>query len=70
MLLNLDRPTRTATLHSEGCAMVPKPFGTQWKLLGKMGRDGGWFTVSSDTEARTLAQTELTGAAFIRCQNC
>jgi len=70
MLLNLDKPNRTATLHSEGCPMVPTPLGTQWKLVGKMGRDGGWFTVSSDAEARTLAQKELTGVTFIRCQNC
>ena len=70
MLLNLDKPTRTATLHSDGCPMVPTPRETQWKLLEKMGRDGGWFTVSSDAEAHTLVQKELTGAVFIRCQNC
>ena len=70
MLLDLDKPNRTATLHGEGCTMVPTPLGTQWKLVEKMGRDGGWFTVASGAEARALSQRELTGATFIECQFC
>ena len=55
MLLNIDKPNRTATLHREECNMIPDPIGTLWKLVEKMGRDSGWFSVESETEARAVA---------------
>jgi hypothetical protein len=70
VLLNIDKPTRTATLHVEGCSMVPIPLGTQWKLLDQMGRDGGWFTAASEVEARRVAQREFPRCDFIRCERC
>jgi len=70
MLLNVDKPNDTTTLHEDGCSMIPKPFGTTLKPVEKLGRDGGWFNVTSDTEARAVAQRELPGGAFISCQFC
>ena len=70
MLLNIDKPNGTATLHEEGCSMVPKPLGTTFKPLDKLGRDGGWFSVPSETKARDIAQGKLPGATFVCCQFC
>lgn len=47
MLLNVDKPFRRAMLHNEGCVHVPIPTGTEFKPLGRIGRDGGWFAVSN-----------------------
>ncbi|KAB7771057.1 hypothetical protein CKY51_03575 [Xanthomonas maliensis] len=47
MLLNLDKPTRRAVLHQESCRCVPVPIGTRYKRVEAMGRDGGWFSVTS-----------------------
>ena len=70
MLLNIDVPLRTATLHSEACSHVPQPFGTQFKPIGKLGRDGGWFPVSSAAEGKAVAQRELPQSAFKPCAFC
>ena len=70
MLLNIDRPRRTATLHDEGCPTVPNAPGTQLKPVEELGQDGGWFVVASDADARALTRREFAGAAFIRCQFC
>lgn len=70
MLLNIDVPLRTATLHIESCSHVPKPCGTQFKPVGALGRDGGWFTVSSTAEAKVVAASEYPQAAFKACAFC
>lgn len=70
MLLNIDKPLRTSTLHDETCSHVPQPYGTQYKPLGTLGRDGGWFAVSSNTEAKVVAQREFPQGAFKTCQYC
>ncbi len=70
MLPNIDKPRRTATLHTNGCHQLPTPLGTKFKLLGKLGRDGGWFDVESETEALLVANREFPSADFIRCQHC
>jgi hypothetical protein len=71
MLLNLDKPNKTATLHSGvACPSVPKPYGTDRKQVGAMGRDGGWFEVRSDDEAVRMAQRHLPAAEFRRCTKC
>jgi hypothetical protein len=59
MLLYIDRPLRTATLHDDTCSHAPRPHGTEFKPLGKLGRDGGWFSVSSSAKARVVAQREF-----------
>jgi hypothetical protein len=70
MLLNIDRPNRKATLHTEGCVFVPKPLGTAYKPIGELGRDGGWFTVESAHEAEALAAEVFPAARFAECESC
>lgn len=43
MLLNIDKPNRTCTLHSDSCPRIPRPHGTPLKPVESLGRDGGWF---------------------------
>ena len=69
MLLNLDKPLRTATLHLDECSQVTSPVGTPYKPLGSMGRDGGWFKVASLAEADTLVRG-LPWASLHRCTYC
>ncbi|GAB3656311.1 hypothetical protein GCM10028813_29900 [Ramlibacter alkalitolerans] len=70
MLLNLDLPTKKARLHHEGCHSIPKPYGTAWKPVGDLGRDGGWFEVDSVEEARELVRRYLPSADFQTCPKC
>lgn len=70
MLLNIDKPLRTARLHSDDCKRIPDPVGTDYKLVGELGRDGGWFRVRSEDEARSVARSEYPRAEFIRCSYC
>jgi hypothetical protein len=70
MLLNIDLPHRTCTLHEESCSYIPSPFGTQFKPVGSLGRDGGWFSVASHSEATIVATREFPRGELIRCQNC
>lgn len=70
MLLNIDKPHRTGTLHSDDCSFVPVPFGTQFNPRGSMGRDGGWFVVADRHAAEAVLGSEFPLGSFVRCQNC
>jgi hypothetical protein len=70
MLLNIDKPLSKATLHSPACSFVPQPIGTGFKPVGEMGRDGGWFEVSSTSEAKAVMQKEMPSATFHECERC
>jgi hypothetical protein len=70
MFLNIDKPHRAATLHSAGCPHLPQPLGTQFKPIDELGRDGGWFLVNSEVQARAIWQEKYSRAEFIRCQSC
>lgn len=70
MLLNIDKPLRTATLHQEDCSRIPQPVGTVHKPVGQLGRDGGWFHVDDRAGAEMLAGEQFARAVFIRCQYC
>jgi hypothetical protein len=70
MLLNIDKPHRKSTLHTESCPHVPNPLGTVFKPLELVGRDGGWFSVSSVSDAKTIAKRELPIGEFVRCSYC
>ncbi|PTQ89487.1 hypothetical protein C8N29_10618 [Agitococcus lubricus] len=70
MLLNIDKPLRTSTLHREDCPYIPKPYGTQLKPRDQMGRDGGWFLVLSEVEAKAVAEREFSRGTFVRCSKC
>jgi hypothetical protein len=70
MLLNIDKPLRCSTLHDETCSHVPKPHGTRFKPLGTLGRDGGWFSVSSVSQAKKVAAREFPSGTFKPCPYC
>ena len=70
MLLNIDKPLLTAILHEDGCRQIPRPFGTQFKPVEELGRDGGWFSVSSEAQAQELAARKFDRAKFSLCQRC
>lgn len=70
MLLNIDKPRRTCTLHEPNCSKVPSPYGTHHKPVGQLGRDGGWFVVGSIAEAQTLAALNCPDNDFISCAYC
>lgn len=70
MLLNIDRPLGTATLHVDSCPYVPDPFGTRWKPVGQLGRDGGWFRVASGERAEKLVARTLPSVTLRRCSRC
>lgn len=70
VLLNIDKKHRTSVLHANDCKRIPRPHGTSYKPVGRLGRDGGWFAVDSEVEGRTTARERFPTGEFIRCQNC
>ncbi len=70
MLLNIDRPLGTATLHETTCAYIPRPPGTPLKPLEHMGRDGGWFAALSEPTGRAIANREFPEGEFKLCNYC
>lgn len=70
MLLNIDKPNRTSVLHDELCTFVPRPHGTDLKPVGSLGRDGGWFNVTSISGAKVVAEREFPKAVFTLCSRC
>ena len=70
MLLNIDKPYRRGMLHAESCSRVPIPTGTALKPMDEMGRDGGWFHVSGETEARLVLLREFPAGEFVPCPDC
>ncbi|MCS3360920.1 hypothetical protein NYL07_13945 [Xanthomonas translucens pv. translucens] len=70
MLLNIDKPLLSSTLHEESCSYVPKPHGTELKPVEALGRDGGWFFVRSVASAEALAHREFPQGAFKVCTYC
>jgi hypothetical protein len=70
MLLNIDKPLRTSTLHETTCAYIPKPHGTHLKPLEHLGRDGGWFAASSEPAAKAIADREFPDGEFKICNYC
>lgn len=72
MLLNIDKPRKKATFHPRGaeCAHMPDPYGTQHKLVGSMGRDGGWFDASTLAEAAAITAREAPALDVQTCRYC
>lgn len=70
MLLNIDKPLRTSTLHETACAYIPKPPGTPLKPLGSLGQDGGWFSTASEAAAKAIAEREFPDGEFKICNYC
>lgn len=70
MLLNIDKPHRTCRVHSDECVHIPRPHGTSLKPIEELGRDGGWFAVSSTDQAKAIAQREFPAGALHICSRC
>ena len=70
MLLNIDKPLRTGTLHSNDCSFVPIPYDTEFKPRESLGRDGGWFEVTDESDARSILASQFPAGEYKRCQNC
>lgn len=70
MLLNIDKPLKKATLHNEFCGFVPKPVGPKLKPFGRIGPDGGWFSVTSEQDAARFAAHTCPQSTFVRCPRC
>ena len=70
MLLKIDKPQRTATLHDDACSQVPRPVGTAFKAVEELGRDGGWFSVATEMQAQEIAARQFERAQFAKCQRC
>lgn len=70
VLLNIDKPLRTAVLHENDCRHIPDPYGTENKPVGRLGRDGGWFEIESEAQANATAQEHFPKAEVVRCQKC
>jgi hypothetical protein len=45
--MNVDKPSRTCTVHQEGCAMAKSRAETPSKGVGKLKEDGGWLSFES-----------------------
>ncbi|MFG0259516.1 MAG: hypothetical protein ACF8LK_04105 [Phycisphaerales bacterium JB041] len=70
MLLNIDLPSKKATVHRGGCPHVPSPPGTERKPAGRLGEDGGWFEVASLVVAATIVRRERPELTVDRCSFC
>jgi transcriptional regulator with XRE-family HTH domain len=78
--LNVDRPTKKATLHFDGgCEWVRSKAPTPRKGVGALKVDGGWLQFPSEDRARSCFDSELAGPArqrrqkpwqWIECPKC
>jgi len=67
--LDVDKPTKTATVHRDECVHAV-PGGGEQKGVNEMRRDGGWFSFDSVGEAmRFHKEQQLTGRV-IMCSHC
>jgi hypothetical protein len=70
VLLNIDRSTERPHCTLATASAFPIRNGTPYKPIGKLGRDGGWFAVDSELEARATAREQFAASEFILCQHC
>jgi len=49
--INIDKPTKTITLHSDSCKYVLKE-ETKFKGIERERRDGGWYAIDSTIESQ------------------
>jgi hypothetical protein len=50
--LNVDMPNRTCTFHWRDCTWKPRQ-EPKYKGFGKLKRDGGWLSFSTEVEAQS-----------------
>jgi len=50
--VNVDKPTKTCTIHVRGCEYDNRKIETEYKGIGNLKRDGGWLPFESLKEAQ------------------
>ncbi len=68
--LNVDIPTKKATLHALGCKYEIEKRETPLKGLGHLKRDGGWLGFASEADADIYARAKLSGYVIKKCGFC
>jgi len=70
--MNIDKPKRRCTVHSEVCRHSREKMETSLKGIGKIKRAGGWIPFMSIEEAITYFDEEWysIGYKFFSCRFC
>ena len=70
--MNIDKPKKRCTVHSEVCRYSREKSETSLKGIGTIKRDGGWMPFISIEEARTYFDENWysPGYTFSPCRFC
>lgn len=69
MWVNIDKPTKKVTLHEERCLYVPTE-DSEYKKIGRFGRDGGWFKFKNREEILRFYEENFSDFERGYCFNC
>lgn len=67
--INIDKPTKTVTIHSDTCKYVVKK-ETKYKGIERERRDGGWYTIDSTIDAQQFYYYSYPHFQRKICANC
>ena len=56
--VNVDKPTKTCTIHKSECGHVLKSETPYYKGIRRLKRDGGWLSFASLEEAEDCGRRE------------
>ena len=69
--LNVDIPTKAATLHTDMSPCTDARRETEYKGKKKLKRDGGWLRFESEAAAQAWLARELgSGFDLVKCDRC
>lgn len=68
--LNIDKPNKTATLHTVTCRYAIGKHETRYKGISFLKRDGAWFGFDTPAKAEQYANKQHSGYTFKRCARC
>lgn len=68
--LNVDKPTKKCTLHTEGCTFEKKKKGTLFKEIGDIKKHGGWMAFSTVESAQVYFKQEWNKQGFELSKVC
>lgn len=68
--LNVDKPTKKCTMHVEGCIFELEKRETPLKGIGRIKRDGGWFSFSSLQEIKNYFDEEWASRGYELSEKC
>jgi len=67
--MNIDKPTKTITIHSNTCKYVVKK-ETKYKGIERERRDGGWYLIDSTLESQQFYHYSYPHFDRKRCGSC